>query len=57
MQGKVKRSQLLIAYAEATDPAERKRLLAQWLHAGGRELIDQATRAGAASLKTRQAND
>jgi hypothetical protein len=51
MHGRVKRSQILIAYATATDPAERRRLLNAWLHAGGRELIDQATRAGASSLR------
>lgn len=55
MNGKGKRDQILLAYAWSTDPAEKQRLLKQWLDAGGRQVIDDAVHAGLSTLKTGQA--
>ena len=45
------RAEILERYLEATDPAERRRLLRAWLAAGGRELLDQAVSDGLKPLR------
>ena len=49
---KNRRDLILSRWADATDPAERRRLLNEWLAAGGRDAIDQAVEAGLETLKT-----
>lgn len=51
MNERVEREQILLAYVEATDPAERRELLRKWINSGGRELIDDALSAGLESLR------